>query len=447
MAAILRDLALLVPASRDDGRRIFLLGAFLFYAVEQLLRYRKHLAFRQGIPPAFRGKVTPEKYTETVDYNKSKNQFGALSDAYSLFLLLVQVHYLWPLCWDSALAYAPEDTAWFSAATVLRPTLFVVLDMLISTCLTEPMTLYATFIVEEKFVKHTAATYISDKLKGLALNLVITLVMMIGLTRITEWAGPGAWVYLWAFISAFVFVLNVAYPVYIAPLFNTFTPLEEGTELRGAIDALVEKSGIDCRQCFMVDGSRQSAHSNAYVAGMCGSRRIVIYDTLVKDFDSDLERVSAVIGHEIGHAKMNHNWALLGATMLQFGIMFGTFGHFQGNAAIVTSFGFRGGASTFLELNCFMAVFQSTVFPLCTVAMNAMVRQLEFAADRYSVELGFDIRPALFDLSKSNLGDLNPDSWHSAYHHNHPPLLERLNAVSDLLGPMPEVTSVTKKDE
>ena len=437
---------MLTPKSPNDGKQIFLLGAFLFYCVEQLLRYRKHLAFAEGIPAAFQGKITPEKYTETVSYNKFKNTFGAISDAYSFVLLLVQVEYLWPLCWEMASMYAGEDTAWFSAETVLRPALFITLDLAVSTCLTEPVTLYSTFIVEKKFVKHTASTYVSDKLKGLVLNLIITLIMMIGLTKITDWAGPGAWVYLWGFISAMVFVLNVAYPVYIAPLFNTFTPLEEGTELKASIDALVEKSGIDCRQCFMVDGSRQSAHSNAYVAGMCGSRRIVIYDTLVKDFDSDLDRVSAVVGHEIGHAKMNHNWALLGATMVQFGVMFGTFGHFQGNKEITRSFGFQN-ACTFLELNCFMAVFQSTVFPLCSVAMNAMVRQLEFAADRYSVDLGFDIRPALFDLSKSNLGDLNPDSWHSAYHHNHPPLLERLNAVSELLGPMPEVKSVSSKED
>ena len=226
------------------------------------------------------------------------------------------------------------------------------------------MTLFQTFIVEKKFVKHTAATYASDKIKGLVLNLFITLLMMIGLTWITEWAGPGAWVYLWAFISALVFALNVAYPIYIAPLFNTFTPLEEGTELRSAIDQLVEKSGIDCRQCFMVDGSRQSAHSNAYVAGMCGSRRIVIYDTLVKDFDSDLSRVKAVVGHEIGHAKLNHNWALLGATMLQFGVMFCTFGHFQGNDAIVASFGFRAAHPLFSSLIA-LRRFSSLQFSLC----------------------------------------------------------------------------------
>ncbi len=436
-----------------SARDLLLAGTGLRYALEQILRWRKHAAFAQGLPPAFQGRVSDQKYRETVAYNARKNKFGAVQDAVELAALAAQVFVLWPWLWDVALAWtgtaaaAADASSWQTAGT------FMVLDLLVGSAVSEPCALYYTFVVDAKFNKHTARTYCEDKLKGVAVNLVISGIMFFGLVGIVDWAGKGAWFFLWAFLSAFVFLLQIVYPIWIAPRFNTFTPLEDGA-LKDSIDELVAASGFHCRKCFMVDGSRQSAHSNAYVAGMCGTKRIVIYDTLLADLSNDHQRVKAVVGHEIGHSVLNHNWILLAATLVNFFCLFFTFGFVEARGAeTVAAFGFRGPATTFLQIHCFMAVYSTTVMPFFSVLLNAIVRQLEFQADRYSVQLGFDIRASLFDLSKKNLGDLNPDPWHSAWHHTHPPLLERLDAVSALLGPMPEPKepkapqSANKKDD
>ena len=141
--------------------------------------------------------------------------------------------------------------------------------------------------------------------------------------------------------------------------------------------------------------------------------------------------ISAVVGHEIGHSVEHHTWALLGVSMANLFVLFWSFGFIQNSPEVVLSFGFSE-TSTFLTLNCFMVVYFTTVMPLFSGLMNSFTRKLEFRADAYSNKLGLDIRPALIGISKTNKGDLNPDWLHSLWHHNHPPLVERIDAVNAL---------------
>jgi len=255
--------------------------------------------------------------------------------------------------------------------------------------------------------------------------------MMVPLVLLVRSLGGSAWLYGFGFITSFALLFNMAYPVWIAPRFNTFKPLPD-SDVRAGIEALVSASGISCERIFEVDGSRQSNHSNAYVAGFGRTKRIVIYDTLISHLDSDVDAICAVVAHEIGHAKMHHNYALLVITAAQFFVMFYTFGFCQNDPRLATDFGFDR-PCTFIALQTFFTLYSSLVMPFFSIGMNAFTRQLEFAADAYSVRLGYDIRGSLAKISKTNLSDLNPDPLDSLCHHSHPTTVQRVGAVKALL--------------
>eukprot|EP00667_Euglena_gracilis_P007966 EG_transcript_8047 len=411
-----------------DYRAVFLVGLGSFFAVEQYLRWRKGVALQRGVPAELAGEVSPEEYDVSRQYNVVKNRFGYFSDAYHLVLQVVQV-WGWPWLWAALPALSPAVDTYY----LLRPLAFVLAVTLFEAVAAEPLAVYSTFVIEERFGfnNHTAWSYAKDQAIGLTVNLLLSIVMWAGLICVVDYAGRDAWFYLWLFLTSVVFVLNLLYPVLIAPLTNTFRPLPDG-DLRRGIEELIVQTGLNCKKVFEVDGSKQSKHSNAYVAGMLGTKRIVIYDTLVKDLDGDVQMIKAVVGHEIGHSIELHNWVLLGTAMVNLFLMFWTYGFFQNTPAVVTSFGFPE-VSTFLSLQCFMQVYSSLIMPLWAVATNAVTRALEFRADRFSVRLGYDLRPSLLRISRTNKGDLNPDWLHSLWHHSHPPLLERLRAVTALL--------------
>ena len=412
-----------------SGFDCFVAGVLFFYIIETILRIRKHLAFANGLPKQLIGRVTDEKYQESTVLNKFKNQFGAVKDILNLVSTFITIFIFWPATW-SLVQTKFKDYSY--AQNLIIPALWSSLIELIDLLLMGPINGYATFVVDKKHNNHTLYTYIKDKVKTLLMSVVLNGLVLFALISIVDWAGPDAWKYMIGFVICVVICIQILFPVTVAKCFNTFTPLPEG-ELKITIDELVSKTELDCKQCYMVDGSTQSKHSNAYVAGMCGTRRIVIYDTLVKDLKNDKARINAVVGHEIGHAKLNHNWILTTVMAANLSSMFYIFSFFQSDVSMVKSFGFPE-SNTFLILSTFMAVYGSCIMPLFSVLANCIVRQLEFAADKYSVELGYDIRLALLDLGLENLSDMNPDPWHAAYHYSHPPLVQRLDAVKELLG-------------
>jgi len=403
---------------------VFVGSVLFFYVFEQYLRMRKVRALGQGFPARLKGLGLEDDYQTTVDYNLTKNNFAYVTDGFGAVQGLVMIYFA-PLLWDWGTTHAAGS----DYACVM---IFLLVNQTIETVLGLPFDVYSTFVIEEKFGfnKYTAKSYAMDKVKSFLVGLLISGILFMGLVAVMDWAGNNAWFYLWCFISAFIFVFNMLYPILIAPLFNTFKPLASENIKKG-IDELVEKTGLNCKKVFEVDGSKQSSHSNAYVTGFFGSKRIVIYDTLIKDLEEDVGLINAVVGHEIGHAVMQHNWALLGMSLLNVFVMFWSFGFFQNTDEVVHSFGYKT-ANTFLRLQCFMAVYSSVIMPFFSVFMNGVTRVLEFQADAYSVSLGFDISTALVKISKTNKGDLNPDWLHSLVHHNHPPLLERIEAVSSL---------------
>eukprot|EP00943_MAST-04B_sp_MAST-4B-sp1_P006084 g6084.t1 len=411
-----------------DVRKMLMYTVGFFFVLESYLRLRKRFALKRGYLPALKGIVTEDEYQKSYEYNMYKNGFGFITDTYSTVTSLVVMMY-WPVIWRKSSEVMPGNP-------LVQVLVFSLYSSVIEQLLGLPVALLVTFHIEEKFGfnKHTFGSFAGDTVKGFLVNQVVSGLLNVGMLWTIMWAGPNAWFYLWVFITIFALVMNTLYPIVFAPLFNKFTPLEDG-KLKDGIDALIEQTGLDCKNAFMVDGSKQSSHSNAYVAGFFCSKRIVIYDTLVKDLNDDIDMIKAVVGHEIGHSIMNHNWMLLGMSMINFFLMFFSFGFVQNAPSVVTSFGFTDDltnenyGTTFLKLHCFLALYSMAIMPTWSVMQNFFVRQLEFSADRYAVYLGYDINSSLKLISKANKSDFNPDWLHSMYHHSHPPLLERLAAA------------------
>ncbi|KAJ9081521.1 zinc metalloprotease [Entomophthora muscae] len=218
------------------------------------------------------------------------------------------------------------------------------------------------------------------------------------------------------------------FPTFIQPLFNKFSPLEDGP-LKDQIEALAKSVEFPLTKLYVIDGSKRSSHSNAYFFGLFKNKRIVLFDTLLDD--STQEEILAILGHELGHWKLNHVTSRLVVTQLHLITVFLVFQQFITNKSLYEAFGFVDGAMPVL---IGFVLFQYLYAPIEAVVgflLNVLSRKHEFEADAFAVQLGkaHPLATGLLKLQKKNLGDMNPDPLYSAYHFSHPPLTERLSAI------------------
>ncbi|RKO94949.1 hypothetical protein CAUPRSCDRAFT_1776, partial [Caulochytrium protostelioides] len=188
---------------------------------------------------------------------------------------------------------------------ILQSCVFITLYSLGSTVLSQPTSLYNTFVIEERFGfnKQTLGLYIKDLVKSTLVTSAIGLPIAAAFIKIIAWAGDNFPLYVWAFIACVQVVMITLYPIYIAPLFNTFTPLEDG-ELKSALRALADRVRFPLTKMFVIDGSTRSGHSNAYFTGLFREKRIVIFDTLIAQ--NSVREICAVGAHEMGHWAHSH---------------------------------------------------------------------------------------------------------------------------------------------
>jgi len=247
------------------------------------------------------------------------------------------------------------------------------------------------------------------------------------LINIIKWGGPYFYIWTWSFLLLFSLFMMTIYPNVIAPLFNKFTPLEEG-ELKNAIEKLAASIHFPLTKLFIVDGSKRSGHSNAYFYGFFKNKRIVLYDTLLQQME--LKEIVAVLAHELGHWSSNHVLKMLIISEIHLFISFWLFGQITNWDAMYTSFGFDS-KPTIIGLILFFQFIMSPVDHVLSFLMNILSRKFEFEADGFAVKLGYssELRNGLIKLNAENMGNTNPDKWYSTYHYSHPPLLERLKAI------------------
>lgn len=383
------------------------------------LRQKQHVsAHRSAVPAAFADKISLAEHQKAADYTLAKGGFGRIDLLVGLVILL-----LWTL--GGGLNWL--DGVWrsFGWSDLYTGAAVIISMMLIGSLLDLPASLYRTFVLEERFGfnKMTPVTFAVDLVKGSALMLVIGIPLVMLILWLMESAGTYWWLYAWVSLTAFSLLMTWAYPKFIAPIFNKFSPLEEG-EVAERIRALLERTGFNSKGVFVMDGSRRSAHGNAYFTGFGKNKRIVFFDTLLKHLTP--AQVEAVLAHELGHFKRKH---IVKGMVLSMAISltgFAMLAWLMQQAWFYTSLGVSQ-QSTYMALLLFMLV--SPVFTFFIGPIMAWwSRKHEFEADDFAAKQSSsaELIAALVGLYRENANTLTPDPLYSAFYDSHPPAAIRI---------------------
>jgi len=383
------------------------------------------LAKRGSVPERFADKISLQAHQKAADYTLAKLAPGNFGQVYSLFLLLA-----WTV--GGGLTLLDHLTASFGLPPVWNGVAFLVLFFLIGHVLELPLEIYSTFHIEAKFGfnKITYGLYIGDMLKQIFLMLLIGVPLGWVILSLMQGAGALWWLYAWVVWTGFMLFMIWAYPTFIAPLFNKFQPLPEG-EMKTRIEALLQRCGFKSNGLFVMDGSRRSSHGNAYFTGLGNAKRIVFFDTLLKQLEP--VETEAVLAHELGHFHHGHvkkRLVIMIATSLAG---FALLGWLMQQTWFYTGLGVTH-PSSYAALVLFMLVLPAFTFVLDPL-MSYFSRKNEFEADAYAVanSSGEALALALVKMYEDNASTLTPDPLYSAWHDSHPPALIRIDHIEQRL--------------
>ena len=373
---------------------------------------------RDAVPASFEGEITLEEHQKAADYTTTKTRFGRLPLAYEIVLLL---------CWTlgGGLEWIDQTILSYELGIIPTGISVMLVYMLVASALDLPFSIYSTFVIEEKFGfnRTTVKTFIIDIFKGVALSLIIGIPLLYVILWLMEQMGELWWLYVWMVITGFSLLMMWIYPIWIAPIFNKFEPLEEGDTLN-RIQNLLTRCGFSTNGVFVIDGSKRSSHGNAYFSGFGQNKRIVFFDTLLKMLNDD--ELEAVLAHELGHFKKKHivkgmlisfTTTFIGLAILAWLMTNEWFFHALG----VTT------PSTYMALLLFTLV--TPVFTFAFQPLFSMFsRKNEFEADAFAAEQtdANDLIKALVGLYKENSSTLTPDPLYSAFYDSHPPASVRI---------------------
>lgn len=405
---------------------IFLSLFFLELAWEHLLLWLnlRRAETSKKDPPALALEIWGARdYQRAIDYSKSKTYLAVVSSVVSSALILVLVLSGW----------LGSLEAWISnlaVGAIFRGVLYVYLIALIFALVSLPITIYAQFVIEARFgfSRMTWKLFILDGLKGLLVSVILMTPVLMALFFLIR--ASSLW-WLWGFLlfTAFQLVMIVLYPKVIAPLFNKFTPMEEGT-LKEKILSLAEQLGFKTRGIYLMDGSKRSKHSNAYFSGLGRIKRIVLFDTLVQRFEED--EIAAVLVHEIGHQKLGHILKRLILSLPAGLLSFWIVSLFINYSPLFEAFGFSDPSP---QAALVLIMFLSGPFTFYLKPLFSWwSRRHEFQADRFvqsRTSYGEAFQAALKRLGKENLSNPVPHPLFSFYHYSHPTILERIGALRD----------------
>ena len=407
------------------GALLLSLALKLWLATRQM---RHVAACRNQVPAAFAATVTPEAHRRAADYTLAKGRFGLLATALGSAALLG-----WTLLGGlDALNVALRDALQPRFGGMAYQLALLSAFALIGGLVELPLDWYGTFRIEQRFGfnRMTLRLWLVDMVKGAAVGALIGL----PLAALVLWimgASGGLW-WLWAWLAwvAFNLVLLVLYPTVIAPLFNKFEPLADEA-LKARVQALMQRCGFAAQGLFVMDGSRRSAHANAYFTGLGAAKRVVFFDTLLQRLSPG--EVEAVLAHELGHFKHKH---VLQRMASIFGLSLAGLGLLGWLAAQSTFYAGLGVAPNLAAPNDALALllFMLALPPFTFFASPLMAhvsRRHEFEADAYACaqSSGRDLASALLKLHEDNAATLTPDPVYVRFYYSHPPASERLAAL------------------
>ncbi len=398
------------------------LGLMIALRVWLALRQIRHVqAHRNTVPQQFADRVELAAHQKAADYSTVRTRFGLILLAVETLVLLTYtfggglqaLHEFWT---------ARLDGLYYGVALIFSVTL-------ISSLIDLPFSLYTQFVIEERFGfnRMTLKLFCLDLIKQTALGLVIGTPVLLAVLWLMAQMGSLWWLYVWLFWCGFNLLILFVYPTWIAPLFNKFTPLDDAP-LKARIEALLARCGFATSGLFVMDGSKRSAHGNAYFTGFGKTKRIVFFDTLLGRLQPT--EVEAVLAHELGHFKHRH---VIKRIAMIFALSLG-FLALLGPLMTVDWFYLGLGVSaqgTALALILFFQVVPVFTF-LFTPLMSGLSRRHEFEADRYAaVHASAEaLVQALVKLYEDNAATLTPDPVHSLFYDSHPPAARRISRLA-----------------
>ena len=399
------------------------LGTQLWLASRQIRHVAAH---RAAVPAAFVATHDLAAHRKAADYTIAKSRVGLLEAALDTVVLLG-----WTLL-GGLDALNQALLAWLVPGMVQQVAL-VLSFALIGGLIGLPLSLYQTFGIEQRFgFNHTTARlWLSDLLKGLGVGLVLGLPLLWLVLWLMQ-AGGSVW-WLWAWLALVVYQLFVMWiaPNVILPLFNRFTPLQDPA-LQARIETLMARAGFSARGFFVMDGSRRSAHSNAFFTGFGSAKRVVFFDTLLSQLERD--EMEAVLAHELGHFHHRHILKMMVSSFVVTLLALATLGWLSQQAWFYSGLGVTPelqGPQDAVALLLFLLVTPLVTFFLSPLSA-ARSRRYEFEADAYARQHsdGPALARALLKLYRDNASTLTPDPWYVRFYYSHPPAAQRLARIA-----------------
>jgi len=375
------------------------------------------------LPGPFKTVYEPERYRKSQEYLKINTRFGWIARMIDIVVLLI----FW---FVKGFFFLDQWVRSWDVNPILSGLLYIGILALIKAVLTIAFSIYGTFVIEERFGfnKTTWPTFGLDLLKGFLLTLALGTPLLAGLLAFFEYAGTNAWLYCWIGITLYMLAVQFIAPTWIMPLFNKFKPLENG-ELKTAILSYADSIKFSIENVSVMDGSRRSRKSNAFFTGFGKHKRIGLFDTLIQR--QNPKELVAILAHEIGHYKKKH--VLIGVILgiLQTGLMLYLLSLFISYPALFDVF-YMKQTSVYGGL-IFFAILYSPLDLLIGILLQMVSRRNETKADRFAAETTGDPRAmtdALKKLSADNLTNLTPHPFYVFLNYSHPPVLQRIKAIS-----------------
>ncbi len=400
-------------------------GIIIFsFILDKTLTYLNLRNTLPVLPDEVKDVYDPDRYSNSQKYKRVNTRFSFVTGTFNFILILVML-------FAGGFGFIDELAWTITGNNIIAALIFFGIIGLASDIISIPFEWYDTFHIEEKFGfnKTTPGLFIRDKLKTWLLALIIgggILALVIWIYNLT---GKSFWLWAWGVMTVFSLFMTMFYSNLIVPLFNKQTPLEPG-ELRDAIEEFSDKAGFKLRNIYVIDGSKRSTKSNAYFTGLGAKKRIVLYDTLIKDLTK--EEIIAVLAHETGHYKKKHT--LTGTIMgiAQTGLTLYLFSLLIDNPQLSEALGARQ-SSFHLSIIAF-GILYSPVSLILGLLFNVISRSNEYAADKFAAFHydGNKLIKALKTLTSKNLSNLTPHPWYVVFYYSHPPLIERIRALQEI---------------
>jgi STE24 endopeptidase len=409
-------------------RLIFLLAVVagmatrLWLANRQIAAVMRH---RAQVPEPFANSISPADHHKAADYAAARTRLGRIDTILDGLVLLALTLGGGIAAIDARWMRVPLGEPWHGALVILSVLLVLSLIGL-------PLSLWSTFRLEARFGfnRTTLALFFMDRLKGLLLAALIGTPLLLAALELMQHAGALWWLYLWALWLGVSLLLTWAYPALVAPLFNRFSPLSDDS-LRTRIEGLLQRCGFASRGVFVIDGSKRSAHGNAYFTGVGRNKRIVFFDTLISTLEPG--EIEAVLAHELGHFKLHHirRRLIVSSALALAGLAL--LGWLAQQAWFYQGLGLPA-PSAYGALLLFMLVTPVFTFFVTPLAAH-WSRRDEYAADAFAAQHtpAAQLMAALVKLYRDNATTLTPDHVHSQFYDSHPPALARIARLRELV--------------